>query len=149
MKTNEELLKMTMDELRVYCSSLKYFTVDKYDYCILTVQDISLINIECFLIHDDIWLKYYLNNDFSEDIYLFFSLQKDFNSPFSSLSHSPFLFMSRRNLKNYQYNRLIVILIVVFCVIDISLLTMGFFFFFVYLCYMYLNLMIYQYQHKY
>ena len=39
--------------------------------------------------------------DFSEDIYLFFSLQKDFNSPFSSLSHSPFLFMSRRNLKNY------------------------------------------------
>jgi hypothetical protein len=69
MKTNEELLKMSMDELRMYCSSLKYFTVDTYDYCILTVQDISLINIECFLIHDNIWLKYHLKNDSGDDIY--------------------------------------------------------------------------------
>jgi hypothetical protein len=69
MKTNEELLKMSMNELRMYCSSLKYFTVDKYDYNVLTVQDISLINIECFLIHDNIWLKYHLKNDFSDDIY--------------------------------------------------------------------------------
>ena len=69
MKTNEELLKMSVDELRMYCSSLKYFTVDKYDYNVLTVQDISLIDIECFLIHDNIWLKYYLKNDFSDVIY--------------------------------------------------------------------------------
>jgi hypothetical protein len=69
MKTNEELLKMSMNELRMYCSSLKYFTVDKYDYNVLTVQDISLINIECFLIHDNIWLKYHLKNDSSDDIY--------------------------------------------------------------------------------
>lgn len=67
MTTNEELFKMSIDELRMYCSSLKYFTVDKYDYNVLTVQDISLINIECFLIHDNIWLKYHLNNDFSSD----------------------------------------------------------------------------------
>jgi hypothetical protein len=69
MKTNEELLKMPADELRMYCSSLKFYTIDKYDYNVLTVQDISLIGIECFLVHDNIWLKYHLNNDFSGDIY--------------------------------------------------------------------------------
>jgi hypothetical protein len=69
MKTNEELWKMPVDDLLMYCSSLKYFTVDKYDYNVLTVQDISLVNIECFLVHDNIWLKYHLKNDFSDDIY--------------------------------------------------------------------------------
>ena len=84
MKTNEELLKMPMDELRMYCSSLKYFTIDNYDYNVLTVQDISLIDIECFLIHDNIWLKYHLKNDVSDDIY-----------------HSQ-LFNIERNPKNYS-----------------------------------------------
>jgi hypothetical protein len=69
MKTNEELLKMSMDELRIYCSSLKFYTIDKYDYNVLTVQDISLISIECFPINDNIRLKYRLQNDFSDDIY--------------------------------------------------------------------------------
>jgi hypothetical protein len=69
MKTNEELLKMSVDELRTYCSSLKYFIVDKYDYHVLTVQDISLINIECYLIHDNIWLNYHLKSDVSYVIY--------------------------------------------------------------------------------
>ena len=84
MKTNEELLKMSVDELRMYCSSLKFYTIDKYDYHVLTVQDINLIDIECFLIHDNIWLKYYLKNDFSDDIY-----------------HSQ-LFNIERNPKNYS-----------------------------------------------
>jgi hypothetical protein len=69
MKTNEELLKMSTDELRTYCSSLKYFTVDKYDYHVVMVQDISVISIECFLIHDNIRLTYHLKNDFSDNIY--------------------------------------------------------------------------------
>ena len=84
MKTNEELLKMSADELRMYCSSLKFYTIDKYDYNVLTVQDISLIDIECYLIHDNIWLKYHLKNDFSDVIY-----------------HSQ-LFNIERNPKNYS-----------------------------------------------
>ena len=84
MKTNKELLKMSVDELRMYCSSLKFYVIDKYDYHVLTVQDINLIDIECSLIHDNIWLKYYLKNDFNDVIY-----------------HSQ-LFSIERNLENYS-----------------------------------------------
>lgn len=69
MKTNGELLKMSMNELRMYCSSLKYYTIDKHNYQVLTVQDISLIRLECFLVNDNIHLKYYLKNDFINNTY--------------------------------------------------------------------------------
>jgi hypothetical protein len=110
MKANEELLKMSMDELRMYCSSLKFYTIDKYDYRVLAVQDISLISIECFPINDNIRLKYRLQNDNSDNIYqsLMFDISKENHTNYAGIfeNKEDAIYAVKRRIKRQKLNEI-------------------------------------------
>lgn len=67
MKTTEELLEMSGNDLLKYCESLKYFTIDHDDFHIRTTHNIILTKVEYDKIH-----KYFeLSYRFKSDLYVY------------------------------------------------------------------------------
>jgi hypothetical protein len=70
MKTTEELLEMSGNDLLKYCESLKYFTIDRNDFHILTTYDIILTKVEYDKVHKQFDLSYHFENSsiYDDDI---------------------------------------------------------------------------------
>ena len=67
MKTTEELLKMSGNDLLKYCESLKYFTIDYDNFYILTISDIILTKIEYDKAYKHFKLSYHFENSNTYD----------------------------------------------------------------------------------
>ena len=70
MKTTEELLKMSGNDLLKCCESLKYFKIDSNDFCIFTTYDIIVTKITYDKIYKHFKVTYHLedSNIYEDDI---------------------------------------------------------------------------------
>jgi hypothetical protein len=70
MKTTEELLEMSGNDLLKYCESLKYFTIDRNDFHILTSYDTIITKVEYDKIHKHFKVIYHFedSNIYEDDI---------------------------------------------------------------------------------
>ena len=70
VKTIEELLEMSSNDLLKYCESLKYFTIDKDDFNILKTSNIVITNIIYDKVHKQFDLSYHFKDSsiYDDDI---------------------------------------------------------------------------------
>jgi len=90
MKTTEELLEMSGNDLLKYCESLKYFKIDKNDFTIYAFHDIDITRIEYDKIHKCFRIAYKFENtsiyddDFSIMIHSISSIDRYYCGLFES-----------------------------------------------------------------